>query len=151
MASIKEQIVALKARFDVLQASLGQQAKSNAELRIKLAQLSKSIDLLVEAEEKTNLLQEGRQGLKPSDSTSVFIELMNNKISIFLEDFQWAQLDRHLPPGVCRKTVVVPGVTLEVRYLSDETEYQTLLETAWKHCPHLVREIEKQKPISSSR
>jgi chromosome segregation ATPase len=61
MASIKEQIAALKTRFDTLQASLAQQAKSNVELRIKLAQLSKSIDLLVEAEEKANLLQDGRQ------------------------------------------------------------------------------------------
>ena len=60
MASIKEQIAALKARFDVLQASLGEQAKSNAELRNKLAQLNKSIDLLLEAEEKAKLSQEAR-------------------------------------------------------------------------------------------
>jgi hypothetical protein len=61
MASIKEQIAALKARLDALQASLREQTKSNAELRHKLAQLNKSIDLLVEAEEKVNQIQEGRQ------------------------------------------------------------------------------------------
>ena len=65
MASFKEQIAALKARFDALRVSLGQQAKSNAELRNKLAQLNKSIDLLVEAEEKANLLQKGRQAETP--------------------------------------------------------------------------------------
>ena len=61
MASIKEQITALKARLDELQASFGQQAKLNAELRNKLAQLNKSIDLLVETEEKAKLLQKGRR------------------------------------------------------------------------------------------
>ena len=78
---------------------------------------------------------------------------MSDKISIFLEDFQWAELDPHLPADVCRKIIGDPGdtMTLEVRYLSDETEYQTLVETAGKHCPHLVKEIEKQKRISSSR
>jgi hypothetical protein len=78
---------------------------------------------------------------------------MSEKISIFLEDFEWAELDPHLPPDVCRKVVGLPGDTMTVqpRYLSDETEYQKLLEIAWKHCPHLVKEIEKQKGISSSR
>jgi hypothetical protein len=57
MVSIKEQIAALKARFDALQASLGQQAKVNAELRNKLAQLNQSIDLLVEAEEASTAVQ----------------------------------------------------------------------------------------------
>lgn len=54
MASIKKQIAALRARFDALQASLEEQAKSNAELRNKFAQLKKSIDLLVETEETSN-------------------------------------------------------------------------------------------------
>jgi chromosome segregation ATPase len=46
MASIKEQIAALKARFDELQARLREEAKSNAELRNKLAKLNESINLL---------------------------------------------------------------------------------------------------------
>ena len=60
MANIKEQITALKARFAALQATLGEQAKANTELRNKLAKLNDSIDLLVEAEEKANLSQKGR-------------------------------------------------------------------------------------------
>ena len=55
MASIKEQITALRTRFEVLEASLREQAKSNVDLRNKLAQLNRSIDLLVEAEKKANL------------------------------------------------------------------------------------------------
>ena len=46
MASIKEQIATLKARFDELQARLREEAKSNAELRNKLAKLNESINLL---------------------------------------------------------------------------------------------------------
>jgi hypothetical protein len=56
MASIKEQIAGLRARFDELQAALGEQAKLNAELRNKLAQLNNTFDLLVEADEKITLL-----------------------------------------------------------------------------------------------
>ena len=62
MASIKEQITALKARFDALQASLGQQAKANAELRNELAKLNESIDLLIEAEERASSVQKRRHG-----------------------------------------------------------------------------------------
>jgi hypothetical protein len=54
MASIKEQIAALRARFDELQAALGERA--NAELRNELAQLNNTLDLLVEADEKVTLL-----------------------------------------------------------------------------------------------
>ena len=50
MGSIKEQIAALRARFDEFQAALGEQAKSNPELRNKLAQLNNTLDLLVEAD-----------------------------------------------------------------------------------------------------
>ena len=56
MGSIKEQIAALRARFDEFQAALGEQAKSNPELRNKLAQLNNTLDLLVEADEKVTLL-----------------------------------------------------------------------------------------------
>ena len=56
MASLKEQIADLRARFDELQATLGEQAKSNAELRNKLAQLNNTLDLLIEADEKVTLL-----------------------------------------------------------------------------------------------
>ena len=66
MSSIKEQIAGLRVRFDALQAAVGEQAKvsgsngrqssvANVELRNKLAHLSTSIDLVVEAEEKANL------------------------------------------------------------------------------------------------
>jgi hypothetical protein len=58
MANIKEQIAALRARFDELQAAVGEQAKLNAELRNKLAQLNKTLDLLVEADEKVTLLMD---------------------------------------------------------------------------------------------
>jgi hypothetical protein len=51
MASIKEQIAALRVRFETLQATLGEQAKTSAELRARLAKLNASIDLLVEADE----------------------------------------------------------------------------------------------------
>jgi hypothetical protein len=78
---------------------------------------------------------------------------MSDKISICLETFQWAELDPHLPPDVCPKIIGLAGDMMmpEVRFLSDETEYSKLLHTAWKYCPHLVKEIEKQKQISSSR
>jgi chromosome segregation ATPase len=56
MASIKEQIEALRARFGELQAALGVQAKLNPELRNKLARLNSTLDLLVEADEKVTLL-----------------------------------------------------------------------------------------------
>jgi hypothetical protein len=56
MASINEQIAALKKRFDTLQATLGERAKSNVELRNKLAKLNESINLLVEAEERAQSL-----------------------------------------------------------------------------------------------
>jgi chromosome segregation ATPase len=56
MASIKEQIAALKARFDELQARLEEEAKSNPELRNKLAKLNESINLLIEAEERAQSL-----------------------------------------------------------------------------------------------
>ena len=52
MASIKEQIAAFKERFNELQARLEEQAKSNPELRNKLAKLNESINLLVEADER---------------------------------------------------------------------------------------------------
>ncbi len=61
MANIQDQIAALKARFDGLQGSLEQQAKSSAELRNVLAKLNESIDLLVEAEKQLDSLQKGRQ------------------------------------------------------------------------------------------
>ena len=55
MSSMKEQRAALRAGFNALQASLGEEAKANIELRNKLAKLDASIDLLVEGEEKGNL------------------------------------------------------------------------------------------------
>jgi hypothetical protein len=61
MANIKDQIAALKVRFDGLQSSLEQQAKSSAELRNVLAKLNGSIDLLVEAEKQLDSLQKGLQ------------------------------------------------------------------------------------------
>ena len=56
MGSIKEQIAALRARFEKLEATLAEQAKSNAELREKLAKLNDSIDLLVEVDERAKSL-----------------------------------------------------------------------------------------------
>jgi hypothetical protein len=68
---------------------------------------------------------------------------MSDKINIFLEDLQWAELDPHLPADVCRKIIGNPGdtMTLQVRYLSDDTEYQALIETAGKHCPTSSRKL----------
>ena len=47
MASIKEQIAALKLRFETLQGTLKQQAAASPELRRKLAKLNETIDLIV--------------------------------------------------------------------------------------------------------
>ena len=65
MASIKEQIAALKLRFETLQGTLKQQAAASTELRRKLAKLNETIDLIVGAEEKASLLmQQPPQGNK---------------------------------------------------------------------------------------
>ena len=71
MSSIKEQIAALRVRFDALQAAVGEQAKANVELRNKLAHLSASIDLLVEAEEKQIWR---RRNLKRNEAAPAYAE-----------------------------------------------------------------------------
>jgi hypothetical protein len=77
---------------------------------------------------------------------------MSNEITICLGSSQWEELEKHLPLGACPKRIGLPEFTIiqenDCRPLLDEAEYQMLLETARKHCRHLVPLIEKQKRLS---
>jgi hypothetical protein len=75
---------------------------------------------------------------------------MSPNISICLEASHWQELEPHLPRGRCTKLGRAEGFPmLDCRIVVNETEYQTLIETAQKHCPRLIRLIEKQKQLSS--
>jgi hypothetical protein len=75
---------------------------------------------------------------------------MADAITICLTTPQWDRLEAHLPDGVCSKlTYDIAGgfLTVDCRDI-DESGFKVLIDIATKHCPELVKEIEKQKLIS---
>ena len=74
---------------------------------------------------------------------------MAKEITICLKADEWEQLAPHLPEGVCPQLAddvdAIP--MLDCREVSDDAEYERLLAIAKAHCPHLVREIEKQRKL----
>jgi hypothetical protein len=75
---------------------------------------------------------------------------MSPNISICLEASHWQELGPHLPRGLCTKLGRDEGFPmLDCRMVVNEAEYQTVVQTVQKHCPKLVRLIEKQQQLPS--
>ena len=75
---------------------------------------------------------------------------MAKDILICLQALEWIRLEPHLPSDVCeRLTEDDRGVPmLEGRLVPDDATYQQILNIARRHCPEIVKHIEKERQKS---